>query len=240
MIYIGQNTDREGLIAQYMKEHELNKIVIFSSNPIDAPADVESMFVPYKECIKYIYYYKYLAFCDKNTLFVWNDCLSTKTQNCLEYNCIRHCAEQTSHRLIFNTMPLIDDCEDFMILYTLQEPNPFVKIKFDDVERFENVDFSGLKTPTISVSRHEATEEQEARYEKIKNDAIKSVKRDPNIIPRRCLKYAESLPKGDFDTKAVLLPRDMKVSHSGLPVDDYYFERLVNIQQAISHVKSKI
>lgn len=240
MIYIGQNTDREGLIAQYMKEHELNKVVIFSSKPINAPAEVESMFVPYKECIEYIYYYKYLAFCDKNTLFVWNDCLSTKTQNCLEYNCIRHCAEQTSHHLIFNALPLIDDKEDFMILYTLQEPNPFVKFKCEDVERFENLDFSGFVMPNIIVHKYESTEKQREKYEKIKEDAIRAVRRDPNIIPRRCLKYSESLVQGNYDSKKEFLPRDMNVTDSGLPVDCFFLRKLINIQQDIRYVQSKI
>lgn len=238
MIYIGQHNNREQIIARYMQENGLHKVVLFG-DPLEV-AGAELMHVPYKECIKYSYYYKYLEFTDKQTLFVWNDCLKTQKRNCLEYNCIRHCAEQTSHHLIFNTMPLIEFREDFMILYTLQEPNPFVKVAFSDLERLENVDFSGWKCPHVIATPYEATEEQKAKYEQVKAAAIAAVKRDPNIIPRRCLKYAESLVKGDYDSKAVFLPRDMRVTVSDLPVDGYFFEKLINIQQEIVHVKSKI
>ena len=238
MIYIGQHNNRAAIVSRYMQEHGLKKAVLFGD--LIELEEVELMHVPYKECIKYSYYYKYLEFTYKQTLFVWNNCLKTQKQNSLEYNCIRHAAEQTQHHIIFETMPLIESSEDFMILYTLQEPNPFVKVGFSEVERLENVDFSGWECPVISAHRIEATEEQKAKYAQVKEAAISAVKRDPNIIPRRCLKYAESLVKGDYDSKAALLPRDMRVAVSDLPVDGYYFARLINIQQEISHVQSKI
>lgn len=197
------------------------------------------MFINWKNIILYSFYYKYLAFTDNSTLFVWNDCMKTTKQNCLEYNCVRHCAEQTHHHIIFNTLPLRDSKEDFMILYTLSEPNPFIKLKTDDVQKFQNVDFRWFKIPEVKIVRYEANEKQREKYEYIKQKAIDSVKRDPNIIPRRCLKYAESLHP-EYDSKAELKSIDMTVSDSGLKVDAWYIKRLMNIIQDIRYVKSKV
>lgn len=184
MIYIGQYNDRAGIIRAYAEAHGLQKVVLFG-DMLEGLAGLNINAVPYNKVIKYEYYYKYLAFTDKQTLFVWNDCMLTKKRNCLEYNCIRHCAEQTPHRLIFNTMPLIDSCEDFMILYTMLEPNPFVKVAFSNVDKFANVDMEGFKMPVITVAKHQATKEQWAQYQRLKDKTIAAVKRDPNIIPRR-------------------------------------------------------
>ena len=54
------------------------------------------------------------------------------------------------------------------------------------------------------------------------------------------LKFAEGLAKGDFDTKAELLSRDMRVSVSDLKVDGFFFERLRTIEKDIENVKDKV
>lgn len=238
MIYIGQNNDRVALVTQYMQKHGLKKAVVFGDY-LELSSDLNIMHVPFNCIIKYAYYYKYLAFAHHDTVVIWNDCLRRTFQGALEYNCIRHCAKQTTHRLIFETMPIISSREDFMILYTMLEPSPFVKVKFSEVGNFSNVDKSGFVMPKIIVHSFTVTKPQLEKYQKVKADAIAAVNCDPNIIPRRCLKYAESLRKG-MDSKASLLPRDMNISVSDLPVDAYYYEQLNHMMEELNYVTSKI
>ena len=238
MIYIGQNNDRAGIIRAYAEAHGLQKVVLFG-DMMEGLQGLNINAVPYNKVIEYAYYYKYLAFTDKQTLFVWNDCLRKRDQRALEYNCIRHCAEQTKHRLIFNTLPIIETREDFMILYTLLEPNTFVRLAFSDVDSFKNVDIAGFHLPLITIDKRDATNEQWAKYQRLKDEAISAVKRDPNIIPRRLLKYAETIAKSK-DSKVAMLPHDMTVTDTGLPVDAYYIARLQKIQKENAYVASKV
>ena len=238
MIFIGQGNDRKAIVSDYARSHGIGKICVFGDEL--ELSGFEVFHTSYGDSIMYSHYYKYLEFTQNDTLFVWNDCLKTTRQSELAYNCIRHCAEQTSHRLVFNEMPLISSREDFMILYTLLEPNPFVRAKFDDFEAFHNVDFGGFRMPAITPFEFVATDAQKERYQALKEATIKAVRRDANIIPRRLLKFAEGLARGDFDTKAELMSRDMRVSVSDLKVDRFFLERLMTIEKDIENVKDKV
>lgn len=240
-IYIGE-CDKAAVIAAYLSANGLKKVAVVG-DPLELPAGVTENRVSYQDSIMYKYFYKMLQFVGTDTLFVWNDAYVSRNRYMLNYNCIRRYAQQTPHRLIFQRLPIREKAEDFMTLWDMIQPNPFLKEAYADIDHFTDVDFSGFALPEITVEQVEVTPDQVAKYQAVKAAAIEAVKKDPAIIPRRCLKFAETLAcrvKGRvYDSKAEIKPV-MLVSLTPLPVDKYFLEKLKNTQKEIENVIQKI
>lgn len=176
--------------------------------------------ITYKDGIQYKYYYKWLQELNPSSLLVVNNCLKSTVRGCLEYNCIRHYCKQAGNVLVFNDLPLINAKEDFYILYDFIQPNPWNKEEYSA--------FAGVECDynfNLQVKRITTTDAQKAKYEELKRKTAAEVKKDPYIIPRRLLKYAESLKPAGFDSLSEF-KENMRVCVSDLKVDEYFFNEL--------------
>lgn len=243
MIYIGLNENKKTEIVQdYIDANNIEKVFVVGKE-IDGDFGVPLDYVNYAHCIDYVNYYRFLQGIDSNSLFIFNDAMQTRNRSGLNYNCCRRYAQQTSHRLIFSPLPLIDDKNDFLILWDLTQKNPFLRQLWEEIESFVGVEFSDDVMPKIEVVYSELTDEQLAQYAKIKEEAIAEVKRDASIIPSRLLRFSEKMnaknTKQKFDSKIKIKSR-MRICVNQTGVDKYYEQYLQQIVKEIENVKLKI
>ena len=108
---------------------------------------------------------------------------------------------------------------------------------------FENFDTVGDTSIELRMEHIELTPEELQRYEVEKHKIAESVNKDPDIIPRRLLKWSEGQNDKRFkglDTKRELKFK-MRIGVNNTKVDQFYFNHLQeqkkeweNVIQAIS------
>lgn len=120
MIYLGLGTPAKvERIQRYLTEHtEVTRVIVVSPKRFVLPVDaVPHEAIDYAEATFYRVFYPLLQKIDGHTLLVLNECLRSQNRYELTYNCLRLYAHQTPHRLIFQYLPLIDQPEDFAVLF---------------------------------------------------------------------------------------------------------------------------
>lgn len=244
MIYCGaDNLTKISLIQKKIKENNCTKIFVVGEDfdfDFGIPIDV----VSFQDCIKYVHFYRFLGGIDANSLFIMNEAMQSNNRYILNYNCIRRYARQTSHRLIFQGLPLIDDRKDFMILWDMIQPNPFMKEAYDDIDKFSFVTFYDIN-PKIEIVENKLNENQMEKYFSFKEECISvaTEKRKPYLIPKKLLTFSEKMNeknlKTKFDTKNKL-KKEMKICVNQTRVDKYFFEKLNKAVKEIEYVKEKI
>jgi hypothetical protein len=186
MICIGYGfTQKQNLIQSYITKNAVCKI--FAFQPEDRMFDygIEAQYITYRNLIEYEFFYKVLQEADKHTLIIVDECLRTQNRNDLTYNCLRHFINQAGHVIIFQYFPIIDDVENFMILFD-----------FDTKSRWKREKFSVelLRESDIRVNRLDLVFEEQVITcsERVKSQYIKEKKKlfeniglkDPHTIPR--------------------------------------------------------
>lgn len=234
-IYIGEH-NKKSIIEEYLKNNEIDKVYIIGD---DIELDFESKEnVKFADTIMYKYFYRLLQEINQKSLIVLNESLKKQNRYDLTYNCIRRYVLQTPHRLIFNYYPIIKSQEDIMILYDMLQNNPFLKEQYKYITKFENIEIGNVEfeiNKTEIVLPDICVEE----YEKEKENVINQVNKDPDIIPRRLLKFSEKhKPKG-FDSLSKIKPI-MNVAVSQLKVDKYYYEELLKFRKELDDVIQRI
>lgn len=187
MIYLGlNNSEKDERIARYCAEHGIEKVVILS------PAKFRFVcsFVNYEqiewtEIIQYKFFYRLLQEINPKTLVVVNECLRTQNRYDLTYNCIRHFLSQTQYQLIFQYLPLINDIEDFMILFDFDTRSQWKREKF----RAELLGEARLQVvpvcPSFNAVSVDTSNQLKAAYEREKEKLIAGIGlKDPHTIPR--------------------------------------------------------
>jgi hypothetical protein len=244
MIYIGKKDEEKSeIIAKYLAEHKsIIKIVILGDH-IDLSTTLPIDEVDWKGCVMYVNYYRLLSTIDLNTLFVWNDILKSKNRYCLEYNCIRKFAQQTKDRLIFNEFPCREKKEEFLTMVDIDSENPFLKLKWEDYVKFENVKIAEHFLPNICVIDVGVTDKVKEKYEALKLKVASEVKKDPDIIPRKLLKFSEEenkrAAKTIFDSKSKI-QKTMVIGLNELKVDKYYYGLMLNAIEEMKNVSKKV
>lgn len=238
-IYIGEQNKKQ-IVEDYLLENNIQKIYVIGE-PLDFELPIENEFIKFSECVLYKYFYHLLQEINKNSLVILNECLRKINRYDLTYNCIRRYVIQTDHRLIFNYFPIINNQEDFMILYDMTQNNPFLKESYKYVTKFTNIIIGKVN---FNVNKREIVidEEYVKEYEKEKESIIKQVKKDADIIPRRLLKYSESINKkyvGKFDSMKKI-KKEMNVVVNQLKVDKYYYGQLMNFKEELNNVLERI
>lgn len=232
-IYIGE-CDKQKIINDYCIE---NNIEIKNIYVIGDDLGIGEH-IKFSDTIMYKYFYRLLQEINTKSLIILNECLRKQNRYDLTYNCIRRYCLQTPHILIFNYFPIIKQEQDFMILYDMIQNNPFLKEQYKYVTHFENVEIGkvnfDIKKTEIILS-DECVKEYEIEKEKI----IKQVKKDPDIIPRRLLKFSEKQKPKGYDRLDKIKPK-MNVIVSQLKVDKYYLEELMNFRKELKNVIQRI
>lgn len=244
-IYLG-DVDAESIIRKFVKKNDIKRIYVIGDqiSPIDG---VEIEWASYAETIMYRTYYKWLTDINRECLIVWNKAMRTVKRSDLHYNCIRKYMIQTENRLLFEYFPIRQNEEDFMILWDMIQPNPNLKESYKEVQFKKSSVHIG--TINVDVEEHhiELSKIDLASYEDEKKRLIEEVegnKKDPDIIPRRLLKFVEKIGAKiaglkSYDTKATIKPR-MVVTVSQTGVDKHYMEQINKFKESVKNVIKKI
>lgn len=235
MIYIG-NHDKTKIVNEYIANNDIEKVYIIGD---DLMIDFENKEnIKFQDTIKYKYFYRLLQEIGKKSLVVLNECLKKQDRYDLTYNCIRRYMLQTDNRIIFNYFPIIKTQEDFMILYDMLQNNPFLKEPYKYITNFENVEVADV---TFEINKTDIIlpTECEVQYEQEKEAIISQVNKDPDIIPRRLLKFSEKNKPSGFDSLSKIKPV-MNVAVSQLKVDKYYYNELLSFRKELDDVLQRI
>lgn len=186
MIYLGYSeAEKQAVIADYQAAHAIAKTVVISHERLPlqiAGADT----IGYADVIRYVVYYRLLQEIGPNTLVVVNECLRTQNRYDLTYNCIRNYLNQTGHVLIFQTLPLIDTPDDFMILFDFATRSRWKRLPFDAGLIRDNaqiamhprpVDFQRIDVPTSAAAQRRYAQERERLFAELGA-------KDPHTLPR--------------------------------------------------------
>lgn len=232
-IYLGEQ-DKIKILNDYIQNNDINKVYIIGE---DLPLDYNKEWIKFSDTIMYKYFYRLLQEINKNSLIVLNECLKKQNRYDLTYNCIRRYILQTNHRIIFNYYPIIREEKDFMILYDMLQNNPFLKEKYEYITKFENVEIGNIEFEIIKDDVVIDLSDEE--YETEKKKLVEQVNIDPDIIPRRLLKFVESKkPKGyDIIDK---IKKHMKVAVSQFKVDKYYYNQLLDFKKELDNAIQRI
>ena len=185
----------------------------------------------------YKYFYRLLQEINKNSLIVLNECLKKQNRYDLTYNCIRRYILQTNHRIIFNYYPIIREEKDFMILYDMLQNNPFLKEKYEYITKFDNVEIGKIEFEVIKDDVVIDLSDEE--YETEKKKLISEVNKDPDIIPRRLLKFVESKKPKGYD-RIDKIKKHMHVAVSQFKVDKYYYNQVLDFKKEFDNVVQRI
>lgn len=191
MIYLGHTPDAKAKIIQdFAKAHDLKKIVICSPAKFDfslTGVDVPVQWVDWPQIIKYVVFNPLLQTIDQRTLVVVNECLRLKNRNDLTYNCMRHYINQAGHVMVFNWLPMIEDIEDFMILFDFDTKSKWKREKFNP-ELLPECQLRIIKrTPSFNDVVFSTSDATKAKYQAEKAKLIADIEehsRDPSMLPR--------------------------------------------------------
>ena len=186
MIHIGYDDPaKREAIAAYIREHGIRRTVAISADEFPLQ-DLDADHVAYNDVIRYRVFYRLLQQIDHQTLVVLNECLRTQNRYDLAVNCIRHFLTLTTHPLIFQRLPQIDTCEDFMILFDWDTRSRWKRQGFDpDLVRRESrvsvrrlpLAFEPIPIPTSARTRQKYAAARERLFRELGP-------RDPHTIPR--------------------------------------------------------
>jgi hypothetical protein len=188
MMCIGSytTTEKEGVVQAYCEARNISHVVIISPDGCDVLSVDEADQVEYSDTIEYATFYRLLEQINNDTLVVVNECLRTQNRYDLTYNCIRNFLNQTTHQIIFNTFPQIDDKEDFMILFDFDTQSRWKRRKFDINLIMDNVDisvkpfsleFHPVYVPTSDKTKKAYRSKRESLFSKLGA-------KDPHTLPR--------------------------------------------------------
>lgn len=187
MIYLGLNKlQKPPLIDDYCSRNAITKVVILGpdkfrfNHNLDNAEDID-----WPEIIMYRTFYRLLQEIDYNTLIVVNECLRTQNRHDLTYNCIRQFLNQTEHQLIFQWLPIIDDKQDFMVLFDFDTRSRWKREKFD-IDLIEEVRIQCVRNRLLFNEVSVETDEKlRAGYQREKQKLADNIGiKDPHTIPR--------------------------------------------------------
>lgn len=186
MIYLGYTEpEKRRVIADYCAANDITKTVVISPRQFQLVINGADN-VEYDEVIMYRTFYRLLQQIDSSTLIVLDEVLRTQNRYDLSYNCIRNYLNQTRHQLVFQQLPLIDERDDFMILFDFVTRSRWKRQKFDaDLIRDNTqvmirplpIAFSRIAVPTSAATKKRYAKERARRFATIGA-------RDPHTIPR--------------------------------------------------------
>lgn len=260
---------REDAVRRYVAERGAAHVLVIHPDGRRNLTIDGAEYVPFSETIMYRTFYPLLQRIDASWLLVMDECLRVKKRQDLHYNCIHHYAGQTPHKLVFETLPFIDEPDDYMILMDFVDKAKFRGRRFDE-SCFAEVP-AAVNAPRYAITRIDCPTPPTARgrYEAEKQKLFAGLgDRDPDTIPNALQLFAgkfksplpgrwyvarnrrykaanvvtfnDDLPEGCGEPVFIDLPLRQKpfndflarnkvntfaFLHTGLKVDDYFFNR---------------
>lgn len=187
MIHLGLTPEQKvARIADYCRQHDIQKTVILSPAKFALACDLPNTEqVEWAEIILYRFFYRLLQEIDGRTLVVVNECLRTQNRYDLTYNCIRHYLNQAGHQLVFQWLPLIDDLQDFMILFDFDTRSRWKRERFDSDLLAECTLEVSPHAPRLQALPVATDAKTQAAYAANKAKLLSELgNRDPHTLPR--------------------------------------------------------
>lgn len=187
MIGLGlDDSAKNDAIARHCADHGIRKVFILSPEKFRFACSFEiHEHIEYADIIRYRFYYRLLQEIDKDVLVVVNECLRTQNRHDLTYNCIRNYLNQTSHQIIFQRLPIIDQWADFMTLVDWDTRSKWKREAFrpDMLEGLTvRVEPVPLRLRALQVPVDDKTR---VAYQREKRKLIDGIGlKDPHTIPR--------------------------------------------------------
>jgi hypothetical protein len=186
MIYLGYSpTEKQQIVADYCAANTISQTIVIAPDRFPLPIAGADQ-VRYADVIMYVTFYRLLQSIERDTLIVLHECLRTQNRYDLAYNCIRNYLNHTSHVLVFQTLPQIDEPEDFMVLFDWVTQSRWKRRHFDaDLIRTEAqvhvrewpVALTRIAVPTSEATRRKYDQERAKLF-----DGLGA--KDPHTLPR--------------------------------------------------------
>lgn len=213
MIYLSHNNSQKiQIITDYCINNNIEQVVLFSPKKFkfEYNTDIPFQYVEYNEIIQYSFFYRLLREITPKTLLIVNECLRTQNRNDLTYNCLRHYLNQSKEVLVFQSFPLIDDVENFMVLFDFSTQSKWKLHKFNPSLILNETNVVKNKTTAFNMNCVEVpvSIQTTKKYnsERIKLfDEIENSQKDPHIIPRTLyqISWKDKLYGVDFDDHCI-------------------------------------
>ena len=232
MIYLAQQKyNKIKIINDYCQNNNIEKIIIFSPNKFKFDINIEIPIeqVEYNEIIQYSFFYRLLREITPQTLLVVNECLRTQNRNDLTYNCLRHYLNQSKNVLVFQAFPLIENIENFMILFDFATQSKWKLHKFDkqlisnETSVFKNDSFI-FEIDYIKVLASDKTKQKyNSERTKLFNE-VETSQKDPHIIPRTLyqLSWKDKLSIIGFDDYCIARNNRFNIKNLETYKSDHY------------------
>lgn len=186
MIFLGlDDAEKQAQIARYQQVQGIEKTVVISADEFPLPVPGADQ-VRYSDVIMYVTFYRLLQEITPQTLIVLNECLRTQNRYDLSYNCIRNFLNLTTHQLIFQQLPQIDERDDFMILFDFDTRSRWKRRPFDPYLIQGEAQVS-VKTLPVGFERVNVptSDKTRVRYAAERNRLFAGLGlRDPHTLPR--------------------------------------------------------
>lgn len=187
MICLGYDTSKKTTtIDEYCTANNVERVYLFSPQrfPIGCNHPVHEV-IEWDDIIMYKFYYRLLQEIDEKSLVVVNECLRTQNRHELTYNCLRLYLQQAGHQIVFQYLPIIDNSDDFMILFDFDTRSRWKREKFSKGLLGEcriDIDVANLSMTKTEIHVDEKTQ---SAYTKKKRQLIDGIGlKDPHTIPR--------------------------------------------------------
>ena len=184
MIYLGNNNNKKiEIINSYSKKNNIKKIIILSPEKFYFNNKYE--YIEWNEIIQYRVYYRLLKDIDSDTLIVVNECLRKKNRYELTYNCIRLFLNQTKHKIIFQYLPIINNRDDFMILFDFDTRSNWKRESFN-IDLINKINCNVIqKNITLNKIEIQVSNKLKTKYDKKKKELFDHIGlKNPHTIPR--------------------------------------------------------
>lgn len=186
MIRLGLGQEEKTfLVTEYIKTNNISNVFVLTDTRVGKLAIENAEVIHWPEIIQYKFFYRLLQEIGDSTLIVIDEIMRTQDRHELTYNCIRHFLNQTTHQIIFQTFPMIDTIEDFMILVDFDTRSRFRRMPFS-LDSIKGLDITGVNnTPGFKAIHIGVGSKLLKEYERTKRKLIDEIGiRDPHTIPR--------------------------------------------------------
>lgn len=220
IIRIGLNLEeKQELINAYLMKNKISKIYIFywpTFKP-EFSLPIPTEYIEYKNIIMYVYFYRLLEEIDESSLIIMDECMRTQNRSDLTYNCAHHYLNQTSHKIIFEYFPIIENPNDFMILLDFLNKGKY-KGKGFNLDLLKDEDIM-IKKRTFSMDIEEIpiTQKEKESYERKKETLFDTLgSKDPDTIPRTLQIFVGSFKKKHVRSENQYIARNARFNLSNV------------------------
>lgn len=203
--------EKEKAVREYLKENPEVKHIVYY-----VPAGLKRIDIDFPDVWNETFYSSITSnlgsrlweVVDESFLFIYDECMRVKKRTDLTYNSFHLFQHHSEHAIVFETFPMIDDPDDFMILVDMAYPNMYIQSRVTpDVIELADIKPYEVKFEPVSI---ETTEEQKAAYEIETNRMFDELgNKDPNTIPRNlALWVGTTCKKNHIDSSKINIARN--------------------------------